>query len=681
MELLWRQTYDLWNQNADDEGNSLVETDDGGFVVGGRSTPHNSEDRFIGLKVDQVGRLLWSNLYGMGRPGVCYSVLETKAGAYLFSGYLGEWGDNMRGYAVMVNSDGNIIWEHCYDDIEGAPSLSITAEREVPDGGFIFAGSSTARAGQIFMTDAAGNLVWSQLYPTQNGSWAPYRGMVSTPSGYAVSRQHAKFYWENNDTTNIRFELMEVNRNGDMLWRNYYILDHDPENYSLARLSDGGFLLTGTADIWWDQAALVKTDRDGNLAWIRRDNNTNVRGQGAPSDAYFSVIQDNLGYAVATGFTLSGNREDGVIVKIVPERSAPRIIFWSPHNFQQELLRDDSLNFMVRAVDIQNDSLRYVWRLDEDTVATDSTCRIQFSNLGMHTVRCSVSDGELADSLTWHVSVRDLLIIRYTPDSLNLVTRHAVGVNFSIDSVAVHQGNDVEYRWSFKNLQTDHSEDAGAASSANIVFPRGGRYGVEAMAFSGEARDTVIWNVSATSTIRGYGPEDLNVTIPLDTSLNFWVIPSNSDSGMAHYAWNYDHYDTWIDSSDLAFQFPELGNHTVGVVVTDSADADTLEWTVRVNANANANVDPPLASALALALSPNPFNSRTTISYSVHSDRVVRLTVHDLTGRLVIVLATGRVRQGRHSLVFEAGGLGSGIYWVVLEDGGHRMVHKAVLMK
>jgi uncharacterized lipoprotein YddW (UPF0748 family) len=73
---------------------------------------------------------------------------------------------------------------------------------------------------------------------------------------------------------------------------------------------------------------------------------------------------------------------------------------------------------------------------------------------------------------------------------------------------------------------------------------------------------------------------------------------------------------------------------------------------------------------------PNPFNPRTVVSFHLSGDRggspvqsPVRLSVFDLLGREVAVLADAVMAPGSHSATFDAMDLPSGVYVVVLRAG------------
>ena len=67
---------------------------------------------------------------------------------------------------------------------------------------------------------------------------------------------------------------------------------------------------------------------------------------------------------------------------------------------------------------------------------------------------------------------------------------------------------------------------------------------------------------------------------------------------------------------------------------------------------------------------PNPFNSSTTIRYQLPIHTHVLIKVSDALGREVITLVNGMQDPGVHSVPFNAGGLGSGIYLYRILAGG-----------
>jgi flagellar hook capping protein FlgD len=95
----------------------------------------------------------------------------------------------------------------------------------------------------------------------------------------------------------------------------------------------------------------------------------------------------------------------------------------------------------------------------------------------------------------------------------------------------------------------------------------------------------------------------------------------------------------------------------------------------------------PAASVITLgSASPNPFNPATTISFSVQNETALALTVHDVRGRLVRTLASGRFPAGNHRVYWNGKdmrgrALASGVYFSRLVADGVAISRKLVLLK
>jgi hypothetical protein len=78
---------------------------------------------------------------------------------------------------------------------------------------------------------------------------------------------------------------------------------------------------------------------------------------------------------------------------------------------------------------------------------------------------------------------------------------------------------------------------------------------------------------------------------------------------------------------------------------------------------------------------PNPFNPTARIEYELPRPSAVLLTVHDLLGRRVALLAEGPRAAGRHEAVIDGSGWASGLYFVTLEAAGRVETRKVLLVR
>jgi hypothetical protein len=78
---------------------------------------------------------------------------------------------------------------------------------------------------------------------------------------------------------------------------------------------------------------------------------------------------------------------------------------------------------------------------------------------------------------------------------------------------------------------------------------------------------------------------------------------------------------------------------------------------------------------------PNPFNPTTLLRYDVAEDGWVRLSVFDLAGREIMVLADGHHAVGAHVLRFDASELASGVYVCRLQSESETRIRKITLIQ
>jgi len=78
---------------------------------------------------------------------------------------------------------------------------------------------------------------------------------------------------------------------------------------------------------------------------------------------------------------------------------------------------------------------------------------------------------------------------------------------------------------------------------------------------------------------------------------------------------------------------------------------------------------------------PNPFNPETVIRYGIPERTHVRLEVFNLLGQGVLLLSDGLQERGYHSVVLDAGGMPSGVYFYRIQAGSFGETRKLMLLK
>jgi hypothetical protein len=165
---------------------------------------------------------------------------------------------------------------------------------------------------------------------------------------------------------------------------------------------------------------------------------------------------------------------------------------------------------------------------------------------------------------------------------------------------------------------------------------------------------------------------------------------------------------TWNNSSDEDFKYFTVygsdsddfaGARGLGYTVSPKMEVDNSYIFYYVTAtdfsgnestpaklNMLSTVGTPSSYVLSLTNHPNPFNPRTTVSYTVPDRARVRVRVFDATGAYVTTLFEGERAAGTYSMEWDgraANGatVGSGVYFACIEHQGDTRTRKMMLLK
>ncbi len=127
----------------------------------------------------------------------------------------------------------------------------------------------------------------------------------------------------------------------------------------------------------------------------------------------------------------------------------------------------------------------------------------------------------------------------------------------------------------------------------------------------------------------------------------------------------------WILEED-AFTHggPDRASDIVAVDVNLDGKPDLIAGGLYLNQTVSrVDDDPMLPCVLNLSIYPNPFNSKTAITYTLPAQSLVTLSIYNTRGQLVDVLVDRLMPAGRHSLVWDGSRFGAGVYFIGLYDG------------
>lgn len=326
----------------------ILQTTDGGYLVGGSSgSPANGDKTqtyrgagdFWIVKLNANGDKLWDKTFGGRLWDELQALIQTADGGYMLGGFSSspagfEKSQDAKGqsdyWIIKIDAQGNKVWDRTFGSTQGEGLAEV---RQTSDGGLLLAGSSNSnkntdksensRGGSDFWllkTDAHGNKLWDKTYGG-NGEDG-LTSLVLLPDGNIVIGGHS-LSPVSGDKTNFAlkpgqqdFWMLKLDPNGTKLW-DKSIPDFRGFSYRLIATRDGGFLLgTGTDlgimgdashlwkghyDIW-----ICKLDASGNKVW------ENIIGSAGPDDLA------DLKQTPDGGFILAATSGHGAIKETQP---------------------------------------------------------------------------------------------------------------------------------------------------------------------------------------------------------------------------------------------------------------------------------------------------------------------------------------------------------------------------
>ena len=264
-EIIWSKTY---GGIGDDGGLGGCQTSEGGYIVTGITSSYGSGAQVYLIKTDRRGDTLWARTYGGAGWDQGNSVRQTSDGGYIVAGWTTSFGLASQAYLIKTDSNGDTIWTRTYGDTVSEGGVDV---RQTTDGGYAVVGSKWIRPWiwdvYFIKTDSTGGLQWSKTY----GGIRDDRGhsVEQTPDGgYIIAG-----YYECAGYPDYSVYLIKTDPGGDTLWTRTYYPEGSWWSMGLdcVLTRDGGYIVTG---LNINQAInsnvyLIKTDAEGDTIWTR----------------------------------------------------------------------------------------------------------------------------------------------------------------------------------------------------------------------------------------------------------------------------------------------------------------------------------------------------------------------------------------------------------------------------
>jgi hypothetical protein len=267
--LIWQKTYGGW---GNEEGREIISTSDGNYAFVASSNSNFTSSQMTLTKIDLSGNVLWSKNYGGSMAEFGNSLKESNDGGFILTGKTLSFGSQPNGsaYLVKTNSVGDTTWTKYYDTgTMVSEGISLIAET---DGTYLFAVRDSASASDVdirlIKTNASGSILWNKIYGGIKKD-TPKKLRKTSEGGYMIASTSRSFGWINPDMW-----ILKLTNTGDTIWTKHYGgVNHEHGND--VKEIQGAYIAVGHARSYGpdgQRIMLVKID-NGGVSMLSSTNN------------------------------------------------------------------------------------------------------------------------------------------------------------------------------------------------------------------------------------------------------------------------------------------------------------------------------------------------------------------------------------------------------------------------
>ncbi len=326
--------------SGSDNLTSMIKTSDGGYLLGGFSASAMSGDKTEGgrggqdywiVKVSSTGTKQWDKRFGGAADDYLNTIIQTSDGGYLLGGtsLSGAGGDRTgasRGgrdyWIVKVSSTGTKQWDKRFG---GAADDNLRVLSRLSTGEYLLTGMSASGAGGdktqasrggqdywVVKISNTGTKVWDKRFGGTSDDF-PEAAITTSDGGYLLggrsasgsSGDHTGANWGSRD-----YWLVKISSTGTKVWDRHFGGYYDDDLYALSASSDGGYFLAGTSASSFSPDK-TQPSRGGQDYWLIKVSSAGVKQWdkafgGSGNDDLRSVAATSDGGCVLGGTSASG---------------------------------------------------------------------------------------------------------------------------------------------------------------------------------------------------------------------------------------------------------------------------------------------------------------------------------------------------------------------------------------
>ena len=254
--------------SGDEGANCIIQTTDGGYIVGGSANSidgdvtgiHGQSDAWI-VKLSATGSIQWQKCYGGPGNEEAWAIRQTQDGGYIFGGYNDANGGDVTGnhgntdvWVVKISDTGALQWQKSYG---GSGYEGLTELLQAGDGGYIFSAGTASLDGDvsgnhgdndmwIVKLSDTGSIEWQRCYGgtafDNSGSMAAARdsgyilaGSAESSDGDVTFNHGWGDYW-----------VVKISKTGSIQWQHSYGSTAGDAAYAVCQAADGDYVVVGS---------------------------------------------------------------------------------------------------------------------------------------------------------------------------------------------------------------------------------------------------------------------------------------------------------------------------------------------------------------------------------------------------------------------------------------------------
>ncbi len=273
----WDSTYTYPASTGNNVGNSIEQTDDGGYIVCGSAFLDNDYEIWL-MKLNSDGTKAWDKVFDTDASNIYHDygnyAHQTDDGGYILVGSSFDSDQNYDIRLIKTDQNGDSVWDSTYSRASGYYSDKGLYVQQSDDGQrYIIAGTTSSIDGNqsdiyIFKTDYQGTVIDSKTFGSSFHDEAKNIRQTSDGGFIVIGTKFSDQTLEDVYAIKINIDLVEE-------WSSIYGYGNSDIGTSIQQTSDGGYIMTGSS---YDpekqfEIILIKTDQDGDTEILGSTNN------------------------------------------------------------------------------------------------------------------------------------------------------------------------------------------------------------------------------------------------------------------------------------------------------------------------------------------------------------------------------------------------------------------------